>query len=165
MYSSSIPTVYGAPVPKRWSRTSNAAASSDISDRLRLHLDRPARALLHAQRAALAVVEIEGVGVRAARLELDHGIVGTDAVAVVAGEAAPARQAAPRLEQRGGGVEAAGDLVEGRLAAGGLDDRADRPRRVVVVPGVQRVERSLAGRRIRRVVRPAQERVDPAGGV
>src|SRR3954453_22783437 len=123
MYSSSIPTVYGAPVPKRWSRTSNAAASSDISDRLRLHLDRAARALLHAQRAALAVVEVEGVRVGSDRVQLDDRVVRTDPVAVVAREAAPARQAAARLEEGGRNVEPAGDLVEGRLAARELELR------------------------------------------
>ena len=75
------------------------------SGRLRNHLDRAARALGHADAAALAVVEIELEPL--ARPQLDHRVVGAHAVAVVALEAVAARQAAARLEQRVGLVEAA----------------------------------------------------------
>src|SRR6516164_6086124 len=61
------------------------------SDCLRHHHDRAARALLGAEPASLAeiVVELESV----AGPELDHGIVGTNAVAVVALEAVAAGEA------------------------------------------------------------------------
>ena len=124
---------------RRWP----AAASSDIRS-APARSRSPGRAFLHAQPAALAVVEVERVRVRAAPVELDHRVVGADAVAVVAGEAAAARQAAAGLEQRRGRVEAAGDLLERGLAAGELERRAHRARRVVVVPRVERVERRRA---------------------
>src|SRR4051794_29872058 len=130
-------------------RTPVAGNYAARSDGLRDHLDRPARALLHAQPAALAVVEVERVRVRAAGIELDHGVVGADAVAVVAREAAAAGEAAARLEQRGRLVEPAYDLVERRRAADALELRLDGARRVVVVPRVQRGE--LGGRRGHRV--------------
>ena len=59
------------------------------SDCLRHHHDGSARALLGADSAALAeiVIELESI----AGSKLDHGIVGTDAVAVVAFEAVAAR--------------------------------------------------------------------------
>ena len=75
------------------------------SDCLGHHLDRAARALGHADAAALAVVVVELEAL--ARPELDHRVVGADAVAVVALEAVAAGQAAARLEQRVGLVEAA----------------------------------------------------------
>src|SRR4051794_10158938 len=62
-----------------------------ISDLLWDHLDRAGRALLHADPTALAVVEIELVAVSAARIELHHRVVGTDAVAVVTAEAVTTR--------------------------------------------------------------------------
>src|SRR3954452_6952407 len=114
-----------------------AMRTSGMSDRLRDHLDGAGRALLCADPAALAEVEVDLVGVRARGVELDDRVVGTDAEAVVAGEARPARHAAARLEQRALGVQAADHLVEGRGAARGLQPRAHRLRRVGVVPGVQ----------------------------
>jgi hypothetical protein len=64
----------------------------------RHHFDGAARALGRADAAAFAVVEVELEAL--ARPELDHGVVRTDAVAVVALEAVAAREAAARLEQR-----------------------------------------------------------------
>src|SRR4030095_11771879 len=75
------------------------------SDGLRHHLDRAARTFGHAYAATLAVIEVEGETLAGA--ELDHRIVGTDAIAVVAFETVAARQAAAGLEQRIGLVEAA----------------------------------------------------------
>src|SRR5207344_1466136 len=92
-----------------WKRTTCA------SDLLRHHGDRAARALLGAHAAALAVVVVEAEAV--ARPELDHGVVGADAVAVVALEAVAAGQAAARLVERVGLVKALLHLLEGRLAA------------------------------------------------
>ena len=74
------------------------------SNRLGDRLDRAARAFLGADAAALAIIEVELE--THARPELDHGIVGTDAVAIVALEAVAAGQAPPRLEQRVGLIEA-----------------------------------------------------------
>ena len=165
MYSSSTPTVYGGPAPKRWSRTLGGGCELGHQIGSGSHLDRAGRAFLHAQRAALAVVEVERVGVRAAAVELDHGVVGADAVAVVAGEAAAAGQAAAGLEQRRGGVEAAGDLFERGLAARELERRAHGARRVVVVPRVERLEAGRRARRLGGVVLAAQVGVDPARGV
>ena len=71
-------------------------------DPLGLHLDRAAGAFLRAEPAALAVVEVDLVGVGPGLVELDHGVVRADAVAVVAREAVAARQAAPGLEERVG---------------------------------------------------------------
>jgi hypothetical protein len=65
--------------------------------------------------------------------ELDHRVVGTDPVAVVARGAVAAREAAACLVERGGLVQAAHDLVEGRLPARELELRLDGARRVRVV--------------------------------
>src|SRR5678815_869407 len=78
------------------------------------HVDGSARALPGAQPAALAEVEVDAEPLAGA--ELDDGVVRTDAKAVVALEAVAARQAAPRLEQRGLLVEPAVDLLERALA-------------------------------------------------
>ena len=72
------------------------------SNRFRHHRNRPARALLFAQPATLAVVQVELEAF--ARPQFDDGIVGADTVAVITLEAVAAREAAPRFEQRGGGV-------------------------------------------------------------
>src|SRR5918995_6590482 len=133
-----------------------------MSDLLRVHLDGAARALLRAEAAALAVVQVDRVRVRAGGIELDDGVVGADAEAVVAGEAAAARQAATRFEQRGRGVEPADHLVERRRAAGLLEPWPEAAWRVAVVPGVERLERDGRGgwRRLETV--SGQPRVDVA---
>src|ERR1700693_6026419 len=66
------------------------------------HLDRAARAFGLAQPAALAIVVVDLEAL--ARTQLHHGVVGAHPVAVVALEAVAARQAAPRLVERGVGV-------------------------------------------------------------
>ncbi len=126
------------------------------SDRLRHHLDRAARAFRHADAAALAVVVVELEAL--ARPELDHRVVRADAVAVVALEAVAAGQAAARLEQRVGLVEALDDLVERRRAADDVEQRAHGLRRVAVIPGIEllegrRARASAAAHRCRRAAR------------
>ncbi len=79
-------------------------------NRLRHHVDRPARTFRRAQPAALAIIEVELEAL--ARPELDHRVVGADAVAIVAFEAIAAGEAAARFVERVGLVEAALDLVE-----------------------------------------------------
>ena len=69
------------------------------SDLLGHHLDRAARALGRADPASLAVVVVDRVGL-AGSAELDHRVVGAHAVAVVAGEAVAAREAAAGLVER-----------------------------------------------------------------
>src|SRR5688500_15227779 len=104
-----------APWPLRIRRAAGRA-----SDRLGFHPDRSARALGHAHAAALAVVEVDRVAVHvggSGLAQLQHGVVGADAVAVVAGEAVAAREAAAGLEQGVRLVEALHHLVEGPLAA------------------------------------------------
>ncbi len=64
-------------------------------NRLRYHVDRPARAFRGAQTAALAIVVVELEPLAGA--ELDHRVVRTHAVAIVALEAIAAGQAATRL--------------------------------------------------------------------
>ena len=155
----STPPSTACPTRRRRSRADavppHAIAAS--SDRLRHHLDRAARTLGHADAAALAVVEVELEAL--ARAQLDHRVVGTHAVAVVALEAVAARQAAPRLEQRVGLVEAA-DAPPRRSTCGGRCPASGRTvlRRVGVVPGVELVEgrrarASAAGRRSCRAAR------------
>src|SRR5579863_9004332 len=107
-------------------------------NRLRHHVDRAAWALGGAQAAAFAIVVIELEAL--ARTELDDGVVGADAVAIVAFEAIAATQAAARFVERVGGVEAAHDLLEILDTARGLDQRANGRRRVLVIPGVEAVE-------------------------
>src|SRR6266545_5037178 len=103
------------------------------SDLLGDHLDRSARAFLDAESAALAEVEIDLVEL-AGLAELDHGVVGTDAVAVVAAEAVAAGHAAACLVERVGVVEPADDLIEGRAPARRLELGLDGHRGVGVVP-------------------------------
>ena len=74
-----------------------------------------------------------------ARPELDHGVVGTDAVAIVALEAVAAGQAAPRLVERIALVEALDHLLEGRGAARHFQHRPQRLGRFAVIPGVELV--------------------------
>ena len=91
-------------------RTKSCVAQSEDatpSNRFRHHFNRPARALRLADSAladssTLAVVQVELEAL--AWAQFDDGIVGADTVAVIALEAIAARQAAARLEQRGGGV-------------------------------------------------------------
>jgi hypothetical protein len=113
------------------------------SDCLLHHHDRAARALLGAEPATLAeiVVELESV----AGPELDHGIVGTNAVAVVALEAVAAREAPARLIERIGFVESLRDFLEGRAPPHHFEHRPHRFRRVGIVPGVEQVAISCRG--------------------
>src|ERR1700690_2706271 len=92
--------------------------------RFRGHLDGTARAFLGADTAALAVIEVELE--THAGPELDHGIVGTDAVAIVAFEAVAAGQAPPRLIERIALVETLDHLLEGRGAARQFQQRLQR---------------------------------------
>src|SRR6266480_354806 len=86
-----------------WRSFRQSCAISSKSDCLGYHLDRSAWAFRHADAAALAVVVIELEA--AAGPELDHGVIGTNAVAVVAFEAIAAGKAATCLEERVGLVE------------------------------------------------------------
>src|ERR1035437_1838211 len=76
----------------------------------RYHLDGTAWALGGADAATLAVVVVELEAPAGA--ELDHGIVRTDAIAVVALEAVAAAHAATRLEHCGFLVEVADDFAK-----------------------------------------------------
>src|SRR5450830_322285 len=100
----------------------------------RHHLDGTAGTLGGADAATLAVVVVEREAPAGA--ELDHGIVRTDAIAVVALEAVTAAHAAARLEHRGLLVEVADDLGEPGHAANNVEYRADGARRIRVVAGV-----------------------------
>src|SRR5215211_2569603 len=111
-----------------------------MSDLLRGHLDGSARALGGTQATALAEVQVDLVLVAARLVELDHGVVRAHAEAVVAGEAVAAGEAAAGLEERVGLVEPGDHLVEAGGAAREVELRADRLRRVAVVPGVELVE-------------------------
>src|SRR5205814_951294 len=117
-----------------WRSFQQSCAMSSQSDCLGYHLDRPAGAFRHANAAALAVVVIELEAV--AGPELDYGVIGADAVAVVALEAIAAGKTATCLEQRIGLVEPVDDLVEGRSATGEVEHRPHRFRRVGVIPGI-----------------------------
>ena len=86
-----------------------------MSGRLRHHGDGAARAFLRAHSAALAIIVIELEPPAGA--ELDHRVVGTDAVAIVAFEAIAARQTAPGLVKRIGLVEPVLHLLERRREA------------------------------------------------
>ena len=97
----------------RASPRNHAAQSTDVSrpdgyaarsDLLGDHRDGTGRALLDADAAALAVVEVDDV--LTGRADLEDRVVRAEGVAVVAGEAAAAGQAAPGLEQRGARVQA-----------------------------------------------------------
>src|SRR4029450_3020004 len=77
---------------------------------------------------------------RSAGPELDHGIVGTNAVAVVALEAVAAREAPARLIERVGFIESLRDFLEGRAPPRHFEHRPHRFRRVGVVPGVELLE-------------------------
>src|SRR6266498_1457519 len=136
-YGRSTPSTQGTSSPS----PTSASTPTVISDLLGLHRDRAGGAFLHADAAALAEVQIDLVLVGAARFELDHRVVGADAVAVVAREAVAARHAASCLEQRVGLVEAADDLLERGAPARDVQPRAHGLRRVAVVPGVELVER------------------------
>ena len=107
------------------------------SDRLGDHLDRTARALLHAHAAPLAVVEVELVCIGAGGLELDDGVVRTDPVTVVAGEAAPARHAPAGFEQGRALVETDHDLVERARTSHRAEAWPERLGRIGVIPRVQ----------------------------
>src|SRR5205823_13036309 len=113
--------------------TNKATFTGHLSDRLRHHLDRAARALRDADAAALAVVVVEFEA--AARAELDDGVVGAHAVAVVAFEAVAARQAAARLVLRRALVQSGLHFVEGRAPAREIEHRTHGLRCVGVVPG------------------------------
>src|SRR5664279_1338576 len=67
---------------RRCAVTEPGSERFSVSDRFRRHLDRAARAFLGADAAALAVIQVELE--THAGTELDHGIVGADAVAIVA---------------------------------------------------------------------------------
>ena len=101
MYSSSMPTVNGAPAAE--AMVADVRGGCELRHQIgsgSISIAPHGHSCTHSA-AALAVVEVERVRVRAAGLELDDGVVGADAVAVVAREAAAARQAAAGLEQRG----------------------------------------------------------------
>ena len=93
------------------------------SNSLRHHRNRPARALLFAQPATLAIVQVELEALPWA--QLDDGIVGADTVAVIALEAIAAREAAARFEQRSGSIEPSQHFVEARLTPGHVEQRLD----------------------------------------
>src|SRR3954466_13009896 len=133
-----------APVSSAGSSLSSARRQrrAGPSDLLRDHGDRAGRALLDTDPAALAVVEVDLVLAHGA--QLDHGVVRAQRVAVVAGEAAAAGQAAACLEERSVGVEAVHHLVEGGAAPGQLEPGSVAPGCVLVVPGVQ----CLIGRKL-----------------
>src|SRR5450756_1452400 len=124
-----------------WNLSSGAHSrprpSDVVSHRFRNHLDGAAGAFLGADAAALAIVQVELE--THARPELDHGIVGTYAVAVVALEAVAAGQATPRLKERIALVEALHHLLEGRGAAGQFQYRSQGLGRFAVIPGVELV--------------------------
>jgi hypothetical protein len=115
-------------------RYSRSGFLRPLSSQLGPHLDRPARALGHAHAAALAVVEIELEALAGA--ELDDGVVGAHAVAVVALEAVAATQAASCLEQCVGFRQPALHFVEAAAAARELELRAQGLRGVAAVPGI-----------------------------
>src|SRR5213596_388152 len=94
------------------------------SNRLRHHLDRAAGTLGHADTAAFAVVEVELEPLP--RSELDHGVIRTHTVTVVALEAIAARQAAARLEQCIGLVQTVHNLVERGSAPREIEHRSHR---------------------------------------
>src|ERR1035437_7273693 len=123
----------------------------------RHHLDGTAGTLGGADAATLAVVVVEREA--PARAELDHGIVWTDALAVVALEAVAAAHAAPRLEYRGLLVDVADDFSEARRAANDVEHRADGSRRIRVVAGVHLPAIGDVGLRLRRGLLAAQEGV------
>src|SRR6266705_1586799 len=85
------------------------------SGRLRHHGDGAARAFLRAHSAAFTIIVIELEAPAGA--ELDHRVVGADAVAIVAFEAIAARETAPGLVERIGLVEPVLHLLERRRAA------------------------------------------------
>src|SRR6266540_4449816 len=140
------------------------AISSPSSDLLGDHLDRSARAFLDAESAALAEVEIDLVEL-AGLAELDHGVVGADAVAVVAAEAVAARHAAARFVESVRIVEPADDLIEGGAAAGDLELRLDGGGSVGVVPGVELIEADDLALRGRLKALAAQPAVDVPRGL
>src|SRR5947209_4395922 len=108
-------------------------------DGLRHHGDGAARAFGDAHAAALAVVVVEFVA--RARPELDHRVVRTHAVTVVAFEAVAAGQASARLEQRVGLVQAAHHFLERRLTAHDIEHRTHGLWRVRVIPGIELARR------------------------
>src|SRR5487761_2220807 len=115
-------------------RSEAAGPGSGRLDVLGHHLDRAARALGHADAAALAVVVVELEAQAGA--ELDDRVVGAHAVAVVALEAVAATQAAAGLEQRVVLGQAALHFVEAAGAPREVELRAHGLGRVAVVPGV-----------------------------
>src|SRR5712692_3028173 len=81
-----------------------------ISNRLRDHPDRAARALCRAHPAALAVIVFERESLFGT--ELQNRVVGADAVAVIALEAIAAGEAPARFEERIGLIQTADHFVE-----------------------------------------------------
>src|SRR6185369_3220283 len=90
------------------------------------------------------------------------GVLGADAVAVVALEAVAAAQAPACLEQRVVLGEAALDFVEAARAPRQVELRPHRLRRVAVVPRVEPLERRRRVLRRRRELDAAQPGVDVA---
>src|SRR6516164_10767694 len=130
------------------------------SDCLRRHHDRAAGTFLSAESTTLAeiVVKLESV----AGPELDHGIVGTNAVAVVALEAVATGEAPSRLIERVGFIESLRDFLEGRPPPHHFEHRAYRFRRIRIVPGVELVEGGDLVSRRRLVGAAAQPGIDMA---
>ena len=95
-----------------------------ISNCFRDHLDGAAGAFLSADAATLAIIQVELE--THAGPELDHGIVGTDAVAIIALETVSAGQAAARLIERIALVEALDHFLEGRGTARQFQQRLQR---------------------------------------
>jgi hypothetical protein len=94
-----------------------------LSDRLWHHGYRPARTFLRTHTTAFAIIVIELESLAGA--ELDHGVVRTNAIAIVALEAIAAGEAAPRLVERVGLIEPVLHLLEGCAPA--LAERELRP--------------------------------------
>ena len=127
---------------------------------LGLHLDGATGAFVHAQAAALAVVQVDLV--RGILSDLDHRVVRADPIAVVTAEAVAARQAPARLEERVVGRQPVLDLLERRRAAretnrcmGGLGSGiaglagagqilTNRETRALLAPGLRDSTRPLA---------------------
>src|SRR5579863_5465145 len=141
---------------------------TEPSDQLRNHLDCAARALCDAYPTAFAVVVVERIAIP--RAELRHGVIWTDAVAIVALEAVATRKAAPRLVERVRLVETAHDLFEPVLTPDEFELALHGARGIRVVPGVQVLKRrQLLKRRQPVAIRArwfhlAQPLINPPGG-
>ena len=107
------------------SRTSARVSLTDWagSNSFRHHRNRPARTLGFADSATLAVVQVELEAL--AWAQFYDGIVGADAVAVVALEAIATREAAARFEKCSGGIEPSQHFVKARLSPGHVEQRLD----------------------------------------